>query len=220
MLKTDVFDRTTTGGAEIPAGAYNLLIGVLLCWGLLVNGLLVEHVSTAWLLSIPRWMFFVGYFASCLYGVYLFNTSDHPVVSFIGYNFVVVPFGLIVNMVVSRYAPDLVLQAIQVTAAATFLMMLAGSLMPGFFQRIHLWICLALLCVIVVEALLVFVLKRHGAWLDWAVAILFCAYIGYDWGRANRIPRTVDNAVDSAAAIYMDIVNLFLRVLRLLGRRR
>ncbi|MBT7579493.1 MAG: hypothetical protein HN633_12065, partial [Candidatus Marinimicrobia bacterium] len=49
---------------------------------------------------------------------------------------------------------------------------------------------------------------------------IFCGYIGYDWGRANQIPKTLDNAVDSAAALYMDIINLFLRVLRILGRRR
>ena len=50
--------------------------------------------------------------------------------------------------------------------------------------------------------------------------MIFCGYIGVDWGRANRIPKTVDNAVDSAAALYMDIINLFLRLLRLTGRRR
>jgi len=33
----------------------------------------------------------------------------------------------------------------------------------------------------------------------------------------NKIPRTLDNAVDSAASLYMDIINLFLRIL---GRRR
>ena len=60
----------------------------------------------------------------------------------------------------------------------------------------------------------------HREWIDWAVVFIFCGYIGYDWGRANRIPKTVDNAIDSAAALYMDIINLFLRILRILGRRR
>jgi FtsH-binding integral membrane protein len=30
----------------------------------------------------------------------------------------------------------------------------------------------------------------------------------------------VDNAIDRAAALYMDIINLFLRVLRIMGRQR
>jgi len=52
------------------------------------------------------------------------------------------------------------------------------------------------------------------------VVVIFCGYVGVDWGRANQVPKTVDNAVDSAAALYMDIINLFLRILRILGRRR
>jgi FtsH-binding integral membrane protein len=57
-------------------------------------------------------------------------------------------------------------------------------------------------------------------WLDWAVVLIFCGYIGYDWGKAQRQEKTIDNAVDSAAAIYMDIINLFLRILRILGRKK
>ena len=55
--------------------------------------------------------------------------------------------------------------------------------------------------------------------MDWIVAAIFCGYIGVDWGRANRIERTLDNAVDSAASLYLDIINLFLRVLRILSRK-
>jgi FtsH-binding integral membrane protein len=59
-----------------------------------------------------------------------------------------------------------------------------------------------------------------GEWRRIAVAAIFCGYIGHVWERANRMPKTVDNAVDSAAAIYMDVLNLFLRILRILGRKR
>jgi FtsH-binding integral membrane protein len=38
--------------------------------------------------------------------------------------------------------------------------------------------------------------------------------------RAQRYPKTADNAVDCAVDIYLDIINLFLRLLRILGRRR
>jgi len=74
--------------------------------------------------------------------------------------------------------------------------------------------------VIVVELMETFFLHIHHGIIDWIVVLIFCGYIGYDWGRANNIPRTVDNAVDSAAELYMDIINLFLRILRILGRRK
>ena len=34
----------------------------------------------------------------------------------------------------------------------------------------------------------------------------------------RSLPRTLDNAIDSAAALYMDIINLFLHLLDLLHR--
>jgi FtsH-binding integral membrane protein len=55
--------------------------------------------------------------------------------------------------------------------------------------------------------------------LDGLFVLIFSGYIGYDWARANQLPKTLDNAIDASAALYLDIVNLFLRILRLLSRR-
>lgn len=219
MLQSDVFSRRSTEAPEITAALYNLTIGLCLFWGFFVNWLLVVNISPDSLRAINPWIFFIGYFASCFFGVYLFNSSDKPIVSFIGYNFVVVPFGLIINMVVSRYDQSLVTEAMQITAGVTIIMMILGSMYPKFFQKISGALTVALISVLVVELFQVFVLGIHHDWIDWAVAVIFCGYIGYDWGRANQIPKTLDNAVDSAAALYMDIINLFLRILRILGRK-
>jgi FtsH-binding integral membrane protein len=59
----------------------------------------------------------------------------------------------------------------------------------------------------------------HLGVMDWIVAAIFCGYIGVDWGRANRIKRTPNNVVDSAASLYLDIINLFMRVLEIISRR-
>ncbi|MGF1688775.1 Bax inhibitor-1 family protein [Photobacterium japonica] len=219
MMESNVFDRTETDDPVISDGLYNFTIGMVLCWGFFVNWLMVLFIPVEAVLSVSPWVFIIGYFASCFFGVYLFRSSDNPVVSFIGYNFVVVPFGLIINVVVSRYDPNLVLDAIKVTGFVTGCMMVLGTLFPQFFKRIIGTLCISLLIVLLVELFQIFVLGIRQAWTDWAVVIIFCGYIGYDWGRANQIPKTLDNAVDSAAALYMDIINLFLRILRIMGRR-
>ena len=221
-LKHDVFTRTeeSVSGQRVSAGLYNLIIGVALCWGFLVNWIIVREVPIEWITSIHWIVFLLGYFAMAFTGVALFNRSENPVISFLGYNLVVIPFGLVVNIVVQQYDPVIVLEAIRVTGLVTFGMMVLGSLVPAFFERIHRALVLALLAVVIVELVEVFIFGVHHDFLDWAVVVIFCGYIGYDWARANRIPKTVDNAIDSAAALYMDIINLFLRVLRILGRRR
>lgn len=220
MLKSDVWERTATDAPVLSDGAYNALIGVVLCWGFAVNWVLVRFVDTGTLQNIHPLIFLAGYFVCCLGGVYLFNSSKDPSVSFLGYNLVVFPFGLVLNVVISRYDPTLVLDALRITALVTVVMMVLGTVFPAFFQRIHTALVIALLAVIVVELVQWFVFHIQQGWTDWAVVLIFCGYVGYDWGRANRIPKTVDNAIDSAAAIYMDIVNLFIRILRILGRRR
>ncbi|MGF1836905.1 Bax inhibitor-1 family protein [Photobacterium sanguinicancri] len=219
MMESNVFERKDPFAIQISSRLYNLTIGLVLCWGFGINWLMVSRIPVDSILSVSPWVFLLGYFASCFLGVYLFSKSENPLVSFIGYNFVVLPFGLIINIVVSSYDPDLVIEAIKVTGLVTACMMLLGTLFPSFFARISGALTIALLVVILVELFQIFVLGIHQEWIDWAVVLIFCGYIGYDWGRANQIPKTLDNAVDSAAALYMDIINLFLRIVRIMGRK-
>lgn len=218
-MEVDVFDRKTTTDPIISATAYNLAIGLTLCWGFAVNWLMVTNIDPETINSINPWVFYIGYFASCFYGIYLFRGSTKPLVSFAGYNFVVVPFGLIVNLIVSRYDSSIVAEAIRITALVTIGMMCLGSMFPAFFSKISGALTIALLLVIVVELIEIFVFGVHHGIIDWIVVLIFCGYIGYDWGRANQIPKTLDNAIDSAAALYMDIINLFVRILRIVGRK-
>ena len=57
--------------------------------------------------------------------------------------------------------------------------------------------------------------------LSWAGALLFSALLVFQVNRARYMPDTMGNAVVLTMGIYLDIVNLFLFVLRILsgGRR-
>jgi FtsH-binding integral membrane protein len=202
---------------ELSEGIYNFIIGIVLFWGFILNLAIVQGVPYESLVSVNPWSFFIGYFVSCIAGIIMFKLSDNPAVSFIGYNLVVVPFGLVVNLVVHQYDPALVVNAMRVTCIVTLFMMVLASIFPAFFTKLGGVLFIALLAVIIVELIEIFIFGVHHGILDWIVAIIFCGYIGYDWSRANSIPRTLDNAIDSAAALYMDIINLFLRVLRIMG---
>ena len=216
-----MFERTeaASSGTRISAAKFNLIIGLVLCWGFLVNWLMVKFVPYESVANIHWLLFIIGYFACCSLGIYLITHSQFPIVSFLGYNLLVVPFGLIVNLAVRHYDPALVLDAIRVTGLVTLVMMVLGSLLPKVFKKIGGALAVALLGVIAIELIELYVFRIHHSFIDWIIVIIFSGYIGYDWARANAIPKTVDNAVDCAAALYVDIINLFLRILRIRGRR-
>lgn len=218
-MQTKVFERTELVDSEISATAYNAIIGMTLLIGFAINFAMVKYIPAETIASINPLMLLIGYVVCCFTGVALFTKSDHPPVSFLGYPLVVTPFGLIINLAVSRVSPAVVINAIQATACITFIMMLLGTMYPAFFKSIARGLFIALICTIVVEMVMVFAFNAHHTILDWIVVLIFSGYIGYDWARANSIPRTVDNAIDSAAALYMDIIILFLRLLRILARR-
>jgi FtsH-binding integral membrane protein len=56
-----------------------------------------------------------------------------------------------------------------------------------------------------------------STWLDWIFIIIFSLYVGYDWAMAQEDEPTFGNAVKHAANLYLDIVNLFLRLLSIKG---
>jgi FtsH-binding integral membrane protein len=222
IMAGSVFSRgeSDSRGARVGANTYNLVIGLVLAWGFLINWIMVRKIPYSSIANINQWVFYIGYFAACFLGMALFTKSRNPFVSFIGYNFVVVPFGLIVNLVVYHYDKTLVVEAMRVTGLVTVVMMFLGSMFPAFFRRVARALTVSLVIVIIVELVEVFIFNVHHGVIDWLVALIFCGYVGVDWGRANSIPKTIDNAVDSAASLYMDIINLFLRILRIMGGGR
>ncbi|MCH1932778.1 hypothetical protein L9G16_21790, partial [Shewanella sp. A25] len=77
---------------------YNLIIGLTLLWGFAINYVMVQTIDPESILSLHPLVFFGGYFVCCFLGIAMFSKSDNPVISFIGYNLVVIPFGLVINV--------------------------------------------------------------------------------------------------------------------------
>ncbi len=112
------------------------------------------------------------------------------------------------------------------TAAVTLTMMLLSLVFPRLFLSMGRALGITLLIVIVFQLIFTFVALATGVFndslfllIDWVVVVVFSLYIGYDWAIAQKRYRTVDAAVDSACALYLDIINLFIRLLSIMGRR-
>ena len=207
--------------ALISIRAYNGTIAFVLLWGLLVNYLLCEFVGVS-IFTVNPIVLLVGYLVLALCGVVIAARSHNPLISFLGYNLVVIPFGLVITLMVETYGgigSKVVSDAFLYTLLISIGMMACVMIAPEFFSKLGGALAGVLIGMIVCELLLlVFGVKQQVT--DLLVAGLFCLYIGYDIYRAQQFANTLDNAVDSALDIYMDIANLFIRILSILGKRR
>ena len=211
------------GANEISEQKYNLIIGACLLWGFLVNVFMVRFCfEAAYNVVVNNYIpFLIGYIVMAIAGTLMIKKSDNPVISFIGYNLFVLPLGLVLSFIVNIYqmsgAGNIVSTAFGITAVVTLLMMAAGSMFPGFFLSLGRVLGVSLLITIVIELIMMIAGASLGI-IDYIVVLIFCGYVGYDWAKANAIPKTVDNAVDSAAELYIDIVNLFIRIMNILAK--
>ena len=212
------FDRNSSYGGELSQSAFNGLIGAILLYGFGLNAILVKYCSQ-YFVDINPVALIIGYFVLCIAGILISKNSDNPFISFLGYNLVVIPVGVVLSICLQDTASDIVLNTCIVTAGVTFIMMGASMIFPKAFLSLGKVLFIALIAVIVVELLLLIFGVTEPAWVDALVALLFCGYIGYDWAKAQDGDYTADAAVDACVGLYLDIINLFIRILSLSSRR-
>lgn len=215
-LSTGVFKRH--GIDSMSERSFFLLLGVVLVWGLGGTALVADKVAQSnfqlnWITII-----FCGLVIPIV-GIFVAIKSDNPVLSFVGYNMVIIPFGIILSPIVNKYSADLIRNAFLLTAAVTGIMMTLAVVYPKFFEKIGGTLFIALLSLLGVRILQIFIPGIDFSIFDWIGAAIFSLYIGYDWHRAMNVPKTADNAVDIALDLYLDIINLFLHILRIMGKK-
>jgi len=205
---------------ELSESKYNLLIGATLTWGFGLNYLMMKLLGTSVLnimYGAGALPFLLAYFVLVMVGNSMVRSFD-PVKCFIGYNLIAVPVGMVALSATIFYDPTIVVRAVLCTAVITLSMMIASSIFPHLFARYAPALSFALLAVVIVELAATLIFRADLTILDWVVVGIMSMYIGYDWVRANSVQRTAANAIAAASALYMDIINIFLRLLRILAR--
>jgi FtsH-binding integral membrane protein len=127
-------------GGRISENLYNLIMGGVILYGLLVNVIMCRFFPVEqFLASISPLVFFIGYIVLVIVGTMISAKSDNPFVSFLGYNLIVFPLGIVVSEAVVAYGgmdSAVVGQAFLYTAIITLVMVCAASAFPGFFSKI------------------------------------------------------------------------------------
>lgn len=159
-------------------------------------------------------------------GVVIAVKSEQWLVSLFGYTLVVVGLGVLLGPTVAMYKFAVVMTAFAATAGVTVVMSVVGILIPKSLEHWGGYLFAALLAFLFVrigQSFMIGMGVPPTTWympiIEYAGAIIFSLYIIYDWNRAVNLPHTLDNAIDCAMAIFLDIINLFIIILRALGSR-
>lgn len=210
--------------AIVSTRTYNGVIVAVLLWGLLVNYLLCWKVGsyTNVFPTMSPIVFIIGYVAVAIIGTIMTNKAKSPAVAFLGYNLVVVPFGLVISTLVEAYVTkgqsDVVTLAFLYTVLIAVAILATVIVFPQLFEKIGKALGAVLIGLLLCEViLLIFGVRQE--WTSWIASALFSFYLGYDIYRSQQYPKTIRNAMASALDIYMDLANIFIRLLEILGKK-
>lgn len=198
--------------SELSLRAYNLIIGLVLLWGFAINILMCKFCTKTFMSWNPIAVV-IGYFIVASIGILMSDLSDNPFISFIGYTMVVLPVGVILSIGLAEYDKISIMNALLTTTVVTVIMIILATVIPDIFLSMGKVLFISLIVVVICELIFMFIGLTTPSFWDFIVALIFCGYIGYDWAEAQEKPRTLDNAVDSVVGLYLDIINLFIRIL-------
>ena len=206
----------TDGGYDAGIRAYNMTIGLCLFYGFAVNYIVVRWFAGYFMNMNPMGLL-IGYVLCVIAGSVLCNGTESFGRSFVGYTLIVVPIGAVLSTFLPYYSSTVIASAFLGTALIAGGMVLLAAVKPEIFETLGGTLFTALLIAIVVQLLLT-LFRISSGMLDWAIVVIFAGYIGYDWCMANRCYPSPVNAVKSACALYLDLVNIFIRLVAIFGR--
>ena len=92
-----MYDYLEHKNSELSLRAYNLTIGFVLLWGIVINVLMCKFCVKTFM----NWNYtaiVICYFVVCTIGIFISKISNNPLIIFLGYNMVVLPVGVVLSI--------------------------------------------------------------------------------------------------------------------------
>ena len=159
----------------------------------------------------------IAYFVLTLGGSIVTHRSTSPFVSTIAFFVMATGMGLVLTYFLTKYEVSTVVTAFGITAGIAVVMTILATIFPQFFISIGKGLLISLLVAIVAEIICAIFLRQYFGIFDYIIILIFCGYIGFDVARAQTFAKTMQNAIMSAADLYIDLVNILIRVLSIIG---
>ena len=211
------FDMTAAD--QTSRGAYNAAIGLTVVAGCAINYLMSRYLAAP-LANMGIAITLILYFAGSIGGILIVNKTQSPVIGFLGFSLLAFSMGIALTGIMSQYDLPSIKNAFLITGAICIVIAVASAAFPQLFLSMGKALGITLLIVFVAEILCAVFFRSALSIFDYAIVLIFSGYIGYDWALAQQRPATVMNALRSSSAIYVDVVNIFIRILSIIGKHK
>ncbi len=206
-----------TEGKALTENGYNIAIGLTILWGILIN-VGMSYFLTPYITKIDPRIAIIGYLVVSIACITVVAKSRKPAISFLGFTGLAAAMGFALTIIVSAYSSSTIYSAFLATGIIVVAMMIVSTIFPSFFLSLGRTLFFALIGAIVIELVGGLIFHLPLGVLDYVMVVIFAGYIGFDWAKAQAYPRTLGNAINSAADIYVDIINIFIRLLSIIGK--
>ena len=210
---------TNTDGIQLTENTYNIAIGLVLLWGILLN-VLTAFFLTPYIIRIDPRVILIGYLVISIGCIAVVFKSHKPAISFLGFTGLAFVMGVLLTFFITAYSSSTIYSAFLATGIIVVSMIIISTIFPSFFLGLGRVLFFALIGSLVVELIGGLLFHLSLGIMDYIVVVIFAGYIGFDWAKAQAYPKTLDNAIDSAADIYVDIINIFIRLLSIMGKKK
>lgn len=217
-MKNQIIKLNNERTKSMSVRLYIILLSLFTSFGLAVSA--ITAILTYGIK--PGWIFSIGFIALSFIGVFM-ATSKDSIVSFIGYLMMTIGLGAITGPYIALYTTASVIQIFLLTLGVTLAIGIIGAIVPfsvshwgGFLLTGLLVLIFAQFGTIILTLVGVNVSVTMTV-LDWIGVFLFSLYIFYDMNQAMRASYSAENAMRFAISIYLNVMNLFLRLVSLFG---
>ena len=204
---------------DITEGLFNLIFSLTTSFGMVVYGvfaaLFIHSKMNIWET--------LGIFCVSLVGCYV-STHEFPPIKLFGLTMIAGGLGAICGPFIGLYKLGSVAEIAGATVFITVVLGAIGWLWPTSLKSWGLSLFILLIVLILMQIFIPLIYVALGLplvgvlrLLDWVGIILFSAYLIYDFNRAQELPKTVDNAMDCGVSVFLDVANIFIRLLALFG---
>lgn len=219
--RTSFWD-TADGTETLSQSTYSVIISLVVTYGLALSGLGVYLTRNIQLSGT------VGALAFCvIMGMAILTAArHHPIVTWFGYTMMALLMGAISGPFVAQYTAASALRIFALTGIITLGLGFVGVVFPRNLRMLGSILMTGLLLLIIAQfstalfALMGMPVTGAMRALDWVGIALFSVFLIYDFNQAYRKMYNVDNAFNAGVEIYLDFINIFIRLLSLFGQKK